>query len=69
MESYVYKILLYLNIYIIGCYCWIIINIKYQNMLKSQKSDCASDSCNNVSDKAKIQVLKKAVLELRELKE
>lgn len=35
-------------------------------MLKSQKSDCASDSCNNVSDKAKIQVLKKAVLELRE---
>ncbi|CAD8155808.1 unnamed protein product [Paramecium octaurelia] len=38
-------------------------------MLKSQKSDGASDSCNNGSDKAKIQVLKKAVLELREQKE
>ncbi|CAD8062390.1 unnamed protein product [Paramecium sonneborni] len=38
-------------------------------MLKSQKSDCVSDSCNNVSDKTKIQVLKKAVLELRVQKE
>ncbi|CAD8069170.1 unnamed protein product [Paramecium sonneborni] len=38
-------------------------------MLKSQRSDYASDSCNIVSDKAKIQVLKKAVFELRQQKE
>lgn len=42
---------------------------KIYKMLKSQKSDCVSDSCNNVSDKTKIQVLKKAVLELRVQKE
>ncbi|CAD8167987.1 unnamed protein product [Paramecium pentaurelia] len=63
------KIIIFLDIYIFGCYCLIIINIKYQYMLKSQKSEGASDSCNNASDKAKIQVLKKAVLELREQKE